>query len=71
MLYYDTIDITEGINVYNASASEESNICHYWYILDKGFMFQPNLCNGCHDLLIMPINPSNIAILIIYGVDYC
>ena len=26
MLYYDTIDITEGINVYNASASEESNI---------------------------------------------
>ena len=24
-----------------------------WYFLDKGFKFQPNISNGCHDLLMM------------------
>ena len=33
--------------------------------------FQPNAFNRCHDLLMMPINLSNIAILNIKGSDYC
>ena len=33
--------------------------------------FQPNPFNRCHDLLMMPINLSNIAILNIKGSDYC
>ena len=36
----------------------------------KGFTFQPNLCNGCHDILMMSINLSNIAISNIHGADY-
>ena len=28
----------------------------------KGFKFQPNVCNGCHDLLMMSQKFSNIAI---------
>ena len=32
---------------------------------------QPNVCNRCHDLLIMSMNLSNIAILNIKGSDYC
>ena len=31
--------------------------------LDKGFKFQANVCNGCHDLLMMSMNLSHIAIL--------
>ena len=31
--------------------------------LDKGFKFQPNVCNGCHDLLMMSMNLSDIATL--------
>ena len=45
--------------------------CHYCYFLDKGFKFQPDVCNGCHDVLIMYINLSNIAILSIEVADYC
>ena len=44
-------------------------LCHYWYFLDKGFKFQPNVCNGCHDLL-MSMNFNDIAILNIKGADF-
>ena len=40
------------------------------YFLEKCFMFQPNVCNGCHDIL-MSVNLKDIAILKINGVDYC
>ena len=30
-----------------------SDICHYWYFLDKGFSFQPSVCNNFHDVLMM------------------
>ena len=53
MLYYDRIDIWEEIDVNNTSESREFDICHYWYFLDKGFKFQPHVCNGCHDGLMM------------------
>ena len=39
--------------------------------LDKGFKFQPNVCNGCHDILMMSMNLSDIAILNINRADYC
>ena len=67
MLYYDRIDISEGIDVTKTSESKECDICHYWYFLHKGFKFQPNVCNGCHDLLMMYMNLSDITILIIKG----
>ena len=31
MLYYDGIVISKGININKTSASEECDICHYWY----------------------------------------
>ena len=34
-------------------------------------MFQPNVCNRCHDLLTMSINFTDIAILNNNGSDYC
>ena len=71
MLYYDKIDVFEGINVNKTSESNECDICHCWYFLDKGFKFPPDVCNGCHDILMMSLNLSGIAILNIHGVDYC
>ena len=50
---------------------QESDICHYWYFLNKGFKFQPYVCNRCHDLLLMSMNLSNIFILKIKSADYC
>ena len=39
--------------------------------LNKGFTFQPHVCNECHDLLKMSMNLSNFDILNIKGADYC
>ena len=70
MLYYDRIDVSEGIDVNKTSVSKDCNICHYWYFLNYSFKFQPNVCNRCHDLLMMSMNLSDIAILNIKGSDY-
>ena len=37
MLYYDRIDASKGIDVNKISAPKECDICHHWYVLDKGF----------------------------------
>ena len=71
MIYYDRIDVSEGIDVNKTSVSEQCDICHYWYFLNYSFKFQTNVCNRCHDLLIMSVNLSDIAILNIKGSDYC
>ena len=70
MLYFDRIDVSEGIDVNKTSASKECDICHYWNFLNFSFKFQPNVCNKGHDLLMMAINLSHIAILNIKGCDY-
>ena len=70
MLYYDRIDVSKGIDVHETSESKECDVCHYWYFLDKGFKFQPHVCNDCHDVLMMSMNLSNIAILNINNADY-
>ena len=62
MLYYDRIDVSEGIDVNKTSASKECDICHYKYFLNYSFKFQPNVCDRCHDLLMMSMNPSHISI---------
>ena len=58
ILYYDRIEVSEGININNLSASKECIICHYWYFLDKRFKFQP-------------MNLNNITFLNIHCFDYC
>ena len=70
MLYYDRIDVSEGIYFNKASSSKECDTCHYSHFLNYNFKFQPNVCNRCHDLLMMFINLSDIAILNIKGSDY-
>ena len=71
MLYDDTTEVSEGIDVNKTSESKECSICHYWYFLDKGFKFQSHVCNRCYDLVSMPMNLSDIAILNNKGADYC
>ena len=56
---------------YVTSASTECDICLYLYFLNKGFKFQPYLCNRCHELLMVSMNLSDIAILKIKNTDYC
>ena len=69
MLHYDRTDVSEGTD-FNKNASRECDVSHYSYFLNYSFKFQPNVCNRCHDLLMMSINLSDIAILNIEGSDY-
>ena len=62
MIYYDRIDVSEGIDVNKTSESKECGICHSWYFLNKGFKFQSYVCNRCYDLVMMSMNLSNIVI---------
>ena len=64
------IEVSEGIDVNKTSASKECIICHYWYFLDKGIKLQLEVCNGCHNVLMMSMNINDIAILNIHAVDY-
>ena len=69
MLYFDRIDVSEGIDVNKTCASKECDACHCWYFLNYSFKLQPNVCNKCYDLL-MSLNLHDIAILNIKGSDY-
>ena len=51
MLKYERIDILEGIDVNEISVSKECDICHYLYLKDIGFKYEPYVCNGFHELM--------------------
>ena len=53
MLYFNRINVSEGIVVNKTSGSKECDVCHYCYFLSKVFKFQQNVCNRCYDLLMM------------------
>ena len=65
MLEYERIDISERNDVNKTNLSKEWDICHYWYIKDIGFKYEPYICNGCHDLLQKAMGFNNIAIVYI------
>ena len=70
MLYFDRIDISEGNDVNKSNASKECDVCRYLYFLNYSLKFQPIVSKRCHDLLMMSMNLSDIAILNIKGSNY-
>ena len=69
MLYYDRIDISKGIDLLKSNKSKECMICHNWFF-NHGFKFQYYVWNGCHDLKMLSVNISDIAVITIKNVDY-
>ena len=70
MVFFHKIVFPEWIDANTKSKWKESDVCHYWYFLNKGFKFQPNVYDRCHDLLMMSMNLNDIAIWNIKGSDY-
>ena len=70
MLEYDRIDISEGIDINKTNATKECDLCHYWYFLDKDFMYEIYLCNGYHDSVQKAMNFNDVAIFSVKGSDY-
>ena len=70
-IYYIMIELMfQGNDINKTNASKECDICHYRYFSDKGFKFQLDVSNGCHDVLVMSVNLDDFAILNINGFDY-
>ena len=69
MVYYDRIDISQGIDPAKRNKSKECMIRHNWFS-NRGFKLLNSVCNGCHDLTMLSVNISDIAIIIIKNVDY-
>ena len=67
---FGRIDVSEGIYVNKTSESKECDICLYWYFLNEDYKFQLNVCNRYHGLLLISMNLSDIAILIIKSAHY-
>ena len=63
MLKYDEIDITEGIDVDKTNKSRECMFCHYWYYLNKNFIYGPFTCDGCYNIVQKSTDFKNIAIV--------
>ena len=74
MLEYDRIDISKGVDVNKTSLSKECHICHYWYFKNIGFKYEPDLCNGCHDLMQKAMSFNNDAVVYVkksaYKIDF-
>ena len=54
MLYYDKIDVSEGIVLAKSNSSKECMICHSWFVK-----------HGSHVLAMLSVNISDIAIIIV------
>ena len=70
MLKYDRIDISGGIDINKTNASKEWAIFQYWYFLNKSSMYEPYICNGCHDLKQKAANFHDVAIVSVKGSDH-
>ena len=58
------------MDVAKSNNSKEFIVCLYWFF-NNGFKFRDSVCNGCHDLLMLCLNLSDIAIIItVKNVDY-
>ena len=71
MLYYDRIEVSEGIDVNKTYTIRYMLFVTTSIFLDKGFQFQLYVCNRCRDVLMMSLNLNVIVILNIQGVYYC
>ena len=70
MLQFEKIDVSEGIDVNKTSASNECELCHYWFFKDVGFIFEEHVFNKSHDLLTVAYSLKNIAILRAKGATF-
>ena len=73
MLEYDRIDVSQEIDAKKTNFSHEYSTCHYWYFLEIqceiNFRFQPEVCDGCHDLM-QKAKSFNVVIVSIKGTYY-
>ena len=69
MMHYDRTDVSERVDLTKSNNSKECMICHCWFF-NHGFKFQDYVCIGCHDLIMLIVNISDIVNITVKNVDY-
>ena len=70
MLERDRIDSSEGIDDNKTKDSYGCIICYHYYLLGVNFRSQPEVCNGCHKIMLKAVNFNDVAIVFVNGNDY-
>ena len=72
MLYYGKILKSEGIDEQRTGLgiSKECDICRFYFFKNRNFLYQPYVCNGCHDISLRAIKLTDIKIITVKGVHY-
>ena len=63
MVYCSRTDIFDSSDVNTSKTSKECMVCDFWYFVDKRYRFQGFVCNNCHNILMMSMDLSDIAII--------
>ena len=70
MLECNWKDIPEEIGINKINASKEFDICHYRYIKDISFKYEPYLYSGWQDSMQKAMNFDDVAIVSVKRSDY-
>ena len=62
MIYYDKVNVSEGIDNDKINESKVCDICHHYHFSGKGFTLRPDGCNRCHGLLMLSTNLKDAVI---------
>ena len=69
MLYYDRIDLSEGIDVAKSNNRKGCTICHCWYFKHV-LKFQKSVCHVCHYMLILSLDIRDVSTITVESIDY-
>ena len=72
MLYYGKILKSEGTDEQRTGLgiSKECDICRFYFFKNRNFLYQPYVCNRCHDISLRAIALTDIKIITVKGVHY-
>ena len=70
MSEYKSIDLSTYFHINKTDGSRECIICHYLFFLEMNFESQPELCNGCLDLVQKAMSFNGFPIGSVKGNDY-
>lgn len=69
MLYYDRIYLRKESDVVKSKISKGCIISLYWFF-NHGLKLDHSISNGYHDLTMLCLNNSDIAIIAVKDIDY-
>ena len=63
---------SEGIDANHTGldTSKKCNICHFYFSKDRNFLYQPLVCNECHDASLHAVSLMDFKVLSVKSKTY-